>query len=339
MKILIATGIYPPDVGGPAKYAENLANSLRKMGHEVFVLSYGIEKKMPWGLRQFYYFLRAIFKMARSDGVIALDTVSVGFPAVLAAFILGKRSIVRTGGDFLWESYLERSGIKIPLPDFYTILPKLSAKERIILKIHNFLIDYVDFLVFSTAWQRDIWAGFYSLNFDKVRIIENCYPPKRPSEVPVEKVFLAASRQIAMKNLDFLEEGFQLARKKNPDIKLDRGVYSPEEYEKKLKSCYALAVISLGDISPNSVIEAISFNKPFVITKYNGIKDRLGKAGVEVDPNDVESIGKGFEKMCDEKIYKSEIAKLEKINFSRDYNDIAGEFMAVFDEKVEVVEK
>jgi len=28
MKILIATGIYPPDIGGPAKYAKSLAEEL-----------------------------------------------------------------------------------------------------------------------------------------------------------------------------------------------------------------------------------------------------------------------------------------------------------------------
>ncbi len=51
--------------------------------------------------------------------VVALDTYSVAFPAVLAAMLFRKKLVLRVGGDFLWEQYLER--VK---------KPKLSAKER-----------------------------------------------------------------------------------------------------------------------------------------------------------------------------------------------------------------
>ena len=40
LKILIATGIYPPDIGGPATYAYNLSRELTRLGHEVNVLTY-----------------------------------------------------------------------------------------------------------------------------------------------------------------------------------------------------------------------------------------------------------------------------------------------------------
>ena len=37
MKILISTGIYPPDIGGPAQYARNLYATWKKQGHDVKV--------------------------------------------------------------------------------------------------------------------------------------------------------------------------------------------------------------------------------------------------------------------------------------------------------------
>jgi len=41
MKIVLATGIYPPDIGGPATYVRHLADELTKRGDEVIVITYG----------------------------------------------------------------------------------------------------------------------------------------------------------------------------------------------------------------------------------------------------------------------------------------------------------
>ena len=39
MKILVVTGIFPPDIGGPATYIPEIAEALLKRGHEVTVLT------------------------------------------------------------------------------------------------------------------------------------------------------------------------------------------------------------------------------------------------------------------------------------------------------------
>src|SRR4030042_1912201 len=105
IKILIATGIYPPDVGGPAQYAKNLAEEFGRQGNSVKILSYQTEKKLPPILRHFFYFFKVLFNLPGSGLVVALDTFSVGLPAVAAARIMGKKQIVRVGGAFLWESF------------------------------------------------------------------------------------------------------------------------------------------------------------------------------------------------------------------------------------------
>ena len=333
MRILIATGIYPPDIGGPAKYGKGLEEALEKAGHQVKVLPYRFEKKLPFGIRQLFYLVRIFTATFKTDAIIALDTVSVGFPAAISSFLLGKKIAIRTGGDFLWETYIERTGIKIPLPDFYEAMPSLVFKEKLIAKIHQFIIDYSDFIVFSTDWQRDIWTGYYTMNPEKIRIVENCYYEKHLEEKPKGKVFLAAGRQIVVKNFDNLEEGFKKAKEKFPDIVLDRGSYNPEEYEKLLRECYAVVAVSLSEISPNSIIEAISYNKPFILTKYHGISKRLGKAGVIVDPNNIEDIEKGFSSLTDDKIYKKETEKIKKLVFTHSFDEIAKEFLEIINHK------
>src|SRR3990167_4912909 len=126
--ILICSGIYPPDIGGPAKYAKNLTDEFSRNGNKVKVLAYGIEKKLPIAIRHMWYFLRTIFALPKADLVIGLDIFSTGFPAVLAGKIFGKKTILRVGGDFLWETYIESTGHLIKLKDFYEKQLRLSLK-------------------------------------------------------------------------------------------------------------------------------------------------------------------------------------------------------------------
>src|SRR3989338_5375220 len=100
MKILIAAGIYPPDIGGPAQYARGVEEALKKQGHRVKVLAFKVERKLPTGIRHLYYFFRALFSLGSVDFVFSPDTFSAALPALCAVKLLRKKIIVRTGGDF-----------------------------------------------------------------------------------------------------------------------------------------------------------------------------------------------------------------------------------------------
>src|SRR3989338_9856968 len=120
MKILIATGIYPPDIGGPAQYARGVEEAWKKEGHNVKVLAFRFERKLPTGIRHLYYFLRVLFSLPGTDFVFSPDTWSAAFPATLACKLAGKKIIIRTGGDFFCEWYVERTGDRVLLRDFYS---------------------------------------------------------------------------------------------------------------------------------------------------------------------------------------------------------------------------
>ena len=100
MKILIATGIYPPSVGGPATYSKILRDELPKRGVEVSVLSFDEVRHFPKGVSHVSYFLKIISRGWGVDVIFAQDPVSVGLPAFFAALLMGKRfflSSVRHG--------------------------------------------------------------------------------------------------------------------------------------------------------------------------------------------------------------------------------------------------
>ena len=133
--ILIVTGIFPPDIGGSAFYAKTLSEEFRSLGNRVDVATFGSLRKFPSGLRHLIFAIKIIPLVLKADFVIALDTFSVAVPTVFISRLLGKKVAVRSGGDFLWEEYVERKKKNILLSEFYENNRDFSVKEKIIFKL------------------------------------------------------------------------------------------------------------------------------------------------------------------------------------------------------------
>ena len=175
MKILIATGIYPPEIGGPAQYAKNLADVFGAE-HKVTVKVFSRFKMFPTGIRHALYFFSILPALSRTDYVIALDTFSCALPTVLGAKLFRKKIVIRTGGDFLWEEYVERTKKKVLFRNFYTEeLENFSPKEKKIFSLTRWVLANASKIIFSTVWQRDIFVSAYQLNLAKTTTIENYY--------------------------------------------------------------------------------------------------------------------------------------------------------------------
>ena len=141
MKILIATSIFPPDIGGPATYSKILADELPKRGVGVDVLSYGfISPEAPKIFRYLIYFLKIFKRAFGADLLYAQDPV-FGLAACISALILRKKFVLKVVGDYAWEQGVNRFGVKELLDEFLTKkyglrieflrwLKNLSQKER-----------------------------------------------------------------------------------------------------------------------------------------------------------------------------------------------------------------
>ena len=338
MRIIIATGIYPPHIGGPAQYAKGLEEALSMNGIGVRVLTYRLERGLPTGLRHLLFFMRVLFALPRYDAVIALDTFSVGFSTVCAARLLGKKVIIRTGGDFLWEGYVERTGDKILLRNFYeTTRRKWNLKERLIYRLTKWTLQNVNALVFSTKWQREIFEKAYNLDPKKSKIIENFYGSKLKSEDPRTntraKTFVAGTRSLKWKNLDTLERAFDEAKVKDPQLFLDTGNLPYEQFLDKIKHSYAVILVSLGDISPNMILDALRFGKPFILTRETGLYERLKDVGLFVDPLDRKDIESKILMLADSSKYEIYKRKSELYSFTHSFEEIAAEFLQILENK------
>lgn len=331
MKILICTGIYPPDVGGPAKYAKNLAEEFLGRGYKVKVLAYKIEKKLPIGIRHCLYFFRVFFAAFDADLIIALDTFSTGFPAILTAKLLRKKAILRVGGDFLWETYIEKTGNLIKLKDFYERIPKLPFKQKILFFLQKFTIKNYSALAFNSNWQKKIFEKFYNLDISKNYVIENFYGEKVGDFNFKEKNFLWAGRNIKLKNLTLLKESFSVAQKENIEIKLEISKeISQKELMEKVKESYVVVLPSISDISPNLIMDTITCNKPFILTKECGLVDKFKEVGVFIDPFNKDDIKNKILFLADDNNYKEYKKRIASFNFTHSWKEIADEFLSVY---------
>ena len=327
MRILITTGIYPPKIGGPAQYAKNFKEVFGKSGHTVKVETFHMEDWLPTGVRHLFFFLKIIPAILMSDFVLTLDTFSVGLPSVLAGKIFGKKVIIRTGGDFLWEQYVERTGKKVLLRNFYIQEENnLSPKERIIFKLTRWTLRNASKVIFSTTWQRDIFISAYGLDIGQTNIIENYYGPKEGDFSPQNNIFIASSRNLVWKNLDMVKAVFDEI--KSPNLFLDNLLF--DKFMNKMKDSYAIIQVSLGDISPNMILDAIRFNKPFICTKEVGIFDRIKDIGIFVDPLNKEEIKNAVTKLLDKGEYEKWRQKVRNFNFLHTWEEMGREYLDVY---------
>lgn len=322
MKIVIATPFYPPHPGVLAMYAEGLEGALTKAGHEVRVVSLGALKRLPPGVRHVAYAIRFAMVCAGADRALILDTWSVGVPASFVARILRVPYRVRIGGDFLWEHYLERTGEKILLSEFYTKARALSLKERVIHSLTRSLVLHAEQVFFNTRFQKEIWAKPYGLS-ESARVLENMYPQKRDFTSSVGKVFVSAHRKSLHKNEALLERVFARVKERHPEIELDTRPLPREEHLLRMAESYALVIPSISEVGSNMAIEAVASGKPFIMSSDTGTKERMAECGMFIDARSEEALLRAIESMLDADTYATYLERIRAFSFVRSWETIA----------------
>ena len=331
MRILITTGLSEGDTGGPSQYGPRLRDEFQALGHKVKVVSYGfVEKALPVGLRHIYFFLKIIPAVFWADKVMALDTFSVGVPSLFAARLFGRKIIVRIGGDFLWESYVERTGEKITLRQFNSAILRLNIKEKLILYFTKILLKSADKLSFNTEWQKNIWHKQYNISYVKSCVVRNYIPPKSLGPVDIrDKKFLWAGRKIKLKNLNLLQEVGNEVQREVADFKLEivSGI-SHLKLQDIIRNCYAVVLPSFSEVCPNFILETVSHGKPFIMTEETGLKEVYNKGGIFIDPFDKKALKEAILSMSDTgkyKQYQKELTFFEP----RPWRTVAREFLSI----------
>lgn len=209
--VLIATGIYPPDIGGPAKYAETLLEELPKRGVRPLVLTYGedgddashgiyrVSRAFPPIVRHKLYAWRVWRLGRRVQAIIVLDTISAGLPAVLANVFLKKRLVVKVVGDYAWEQGQGRFGVRDSLDEFQT--KRYGLAIEILRALQRFVVRRADIVFAPSNYLAGIVRGWGSKD---VRVVYNAVPVFHAGvgsapRFPGKDVILSAGRMVPWK--------------------------------------------------------------------------------------------------------------------------------------------
>ncbi len=225
MRLLVATGLYPPDIGGPATYARSIEDGLPERGIEVVVVPFALVRRYPRGLRHLIFFFMLLRALRRADAVLALDPFSVGIPAVLAATVLRKKFLLKIVGDYAWEQSTQRFGYQGTIETFQQAsLPFVPSAFR---TLERLVARSAAAVIVPSRYLGNIIAA-WGIRADRITVIYNGVSvgdvgdPKTIRGVLhfSGKLVISVGRLVPWKGFEVLIRVCRRLKKKHPDLTL-----------------------------------------------------------------------------------------------------------------------
>ena len=310
LRVFIITGIFPPDIGGPASYVPHIAAALAGRGHAITVLTlsdrldhddsqYGFRVvRLPRRLSKAWRYLRTVSEIIRlGHDTDVLFVNGLAIEAVLANLWLGKPMIQKVVGDFAWQHATNRGWVQDGFEAF--------QKQRYSLKVEGVK-------ALRAWWTRRAsrvivpsrhlagWVMQWGVPEEKMAVIYNAVEPLegiRPAVVPLETPFkvVTVGRLVSLKRVDKVIEalvscpsvglvivGDGPERKRLEEVAQRLGVAnrvyfagqkSQAETIRLMAACDIFVLNSIHEGFPYVVLEAMSVGLPVVATAVGGIPE------------------------------------------------------------------
>lgn len=352
-RLVIAAGLYPPEIGGPATYSQTLAENLPAYGIVPDVAPFRDVRRYPKLIRHLAYGWK-IFRRARmADAVFAQDPVSVGLPAMLAAKLARRKFIVKITGDYAWEQGVQRFGVMQLLDDF--LLARQRLPVRIFQAIERFVANRADRIITPSLYLKSV-VERWGVDSKKIAMIYNAVrlPDLDSREILRSRfglsgrIIVSAGRFVPWKGFSALIEIFPRLRADIPDLSMriigsgpdearlksmiaDRGLENSVRLIGPMNHTEFLAYLKAADLFvlntgyeglPHAVLEALLAGTPVITTDAGGNSEvvRDGENGRLVRYNDREALTRSIIQAFSQKGQK-------KISLKRLANEFSQEAM------------
>lgn len=284
-KVLIATGIYPPDIGGPATYSKLLMDELPRRGFEVSVLSFGTVRHLPKIIRHLVYAWRLFRLAGKFDLIYAQDPVSVGLPTLLASRLSRRPYFLKVVGDYAWEQGQQRFGVTDFLDDFVR-KSNYSFIVRILKKIQTIVAKNAARIIVPSKYLKGIVCQ-WGIPEDKVVVIYNAFdlPNIASSTITKNKfkktgrLLLSAGRLVPWKGFEMLIDIFPTLLTRYPDLELVIVGSGPDKdhLEALINERGVVDKVKLiGQVNKNDLVEWLKLTDIFLLnTSYEGFSHQL----------------------------------------------------------------
>lgn len=336
MKIVIATGIFSPEIGGPSSYSMSMAKKLADR-FSVQVITFSnifwdkndkslpfklirVWKKNPKFIRHIIYFFKIFFAAKKSDCILALNAVSVGFPAIVAAGLLRKKLVIKVPGDYAWEIAANSGRTSLLLDDFQR--SKKNGWIRFLHNIQTFICKKADMIIAPSEYLAKIVQG-WGIDSKKIKVIYNGvdFEPQNITQEEARvkigvpgNIILSVGRLVPWKGFKMLIKimpqlfeinqffrlvivgsgpEFGILQKMIKNLRLDKKVYlAGAKTKNELATYFAAAnifVLNTGyEGFSHQILEAMAAGVPVITTKIGGNPEviKQGENGFMVRYND-----------------------------------------------------
>lgn len=344
MKLVIATPLYPPEIGGPATHTLFLERALPAQDIRVRTVPFSSVSSLPKGIRHIVYAFHLWTAARRSDAIFAQDTVSVGFPALVAAWCARVPLLVRVPGDHAWEQGRERFGVTDSLDEFQT--KRYGWRVELLRRTARFVVRHADRVIVPSRYFEHIVGGWL-LKKDRLRVIYNGVDfdniPLKPLKMPAHPFMVSAGRLVPWKGFGALIELVarmpewslvivgdgplreELIQKSGvcgvSDRILFTGNVSREEVLGWLSVADAFVLNSSFESFSYQVVEALGTGVPVIATSIGSIPELItdGVEGILVKPDDIAGIETALRSILTNPVAwrkRTDAAKLTAVRFS-----------------------
>lgn len=241
MNVLFATGIYPPDIGGPATYVRHLARALAARGTGVEVVTYAaalgdgadgfpvhrVPRADALPVRYAAYAAAVRRAAFHADLVFAQDPLSAGLPARLGARLARRPTLLKVVGDLAWEIADDLGWVTDGVDAFqrrrYGLrVESLRRAQRTVARGARLLVP--------SGYVRDMVLG-WGVEPERLHVVPNGVPPllaPLPSAEEARRrlglgdafVVTSVGRLIALKRFDLLIQALVALRSDVPEARL-----------------------------------------------------------------------------------------------------------------------
>ena len=347
MKVVVVSGIWPPDPGGPASHAPALAEFLHRRGHAVEVVTTAdatpAARAYPvqWVSRRsaLRHVRCALLVRSGARGADVVYATSMIRRAAIGSRLAGRPLVVKLVSDEVFERATRSGRYEGTLDEFQRVG---GARTRFLRRTRTAALRHARHVFCPSAYLRDVALG-WGLVQEHVSVLPNPAPPipKLPArdelraELQLEGHVLAFAGRlgpqkalgVAIEAVAAVPEVTLVMAGDGPDRAAlearvselgleDRarflGSVSREQVLRLFRAADASVLSSAWENFPHTVVEALAVGCPLIATAVGGVPEvvRDGENGLLVPPNDASALAAAIRRFFEDDELRRRLAEV-----------------------------